>query len=137
MVARFRVNQSLRSSPLLGSAAPPLDPREVPVVEAVWALNDQVRGHHRVARPAQLVASDRLGEDARLIGHEPRLVDSTRDGVPLDLQVWDSERVEYVRARDVQDHGATPATADARRAGAVDFRNAELADEFPGVRIDE
>src|SRR5438093_305167 len=106
-------------------------------MEAVWALNDQVPHHQRVARPAQLVASDRLEEDARLLGHEPRLVDSTRDGVPLDLQVWDSERVEYVRARDVQDHGTAPASADRRRAGSIDLRNPELPDEFPGVRIDE
>src|SRR5439155_25530874 len=116
---------------------PPLNPREVPVVEAVWALNDQVRHHQRVAGPTQLIATDRLGEDARLLGHKPSLVDSTWDCVPLDLEVVDPERVEYVRARDVQDHGAAPATADAWRARAVDLRNPEFADEFPGVRIDE
>src|SRR2546428_5565263 len=96
-----------------------------------------------MAGPAELVAPDRLQilgygvGDANLVRDEPRLIHTTRDRVSLDLEDRDPEGVEHVCARDVEDYGSAPTTADACGARAVCHRDLERADDFVAVRIDE
>src|SRR2546426_8585059 len=96
-----------------------------------------------MAGPAELVAPDRLQilgygvGDANLVREKPRLIHTTRDRVSLDLEDRDPEGVEHVCARDVENYGTAPATADAGGTGAVCHRYLERADDLVTVRLDE
>src|SRR2546425_613893 len=96
-----------------------------------------------MAGPAELVAPDRLQilgyrvGDANLVREKPRLIHTTRDRVALDLEDRDPEGVEHVCARDVENYGPAPTTADAGSTGAVCHRDLERADDLVTVRIDE
>src|SRR2546428_2556625 len=96
-----------------------------------------------MAGPAELVAPDRLQilgygvGDANLVREKPRLIHTTRDRVSLDLEDRDPDGVEHVCARDVENYGTAPATADAGGTGAVCHRYLERADDLVTVRIDE
>src|SRR5256885_2587403 len=115
----------------------------VPYAEIVPGEDEEVREHQGVAGPAELVTPDRLAifrdrvRNADLIRDKPRLIHPTRDGIPLDLEDRNPERVEDVRARDVQDDGPAPASAHRGRARPIHDRDAKFADGFTGVRIDE
>src|SRR5256712_2760905 len=96
-----------------------------------------------MAGPAELVAPDRLQilgygvGDANLVREKPRLIHTTRDRVSLDLEDRDPEGVEHVCARDVENYGPAPTTADAGGTGAVCHRYLERADDLVTVRMDE
>src|SRR5438067_79440 len=96
-----------------------------------------------MAGPAKLVAPDRLEifgyrlRDTNLVRDKPRLIHTTWDCVPLDLEEGNSERVKDIGTRDVQDDGPAPATADIRGAGAVPHRDLEHADHFGAACIYE
>src|SRR5438132_7418223 len=96
-----------------------------------------------MAGPAELVAPDRLQilgygvGDANLVREKPRLIHTTGDRVALDLEDRDPEGVEHVCARDVENYGPAPTTADAGSTGAVCHRDLERADDLVTVRIDE
>src|SRR3989442_4077047 len=96
-----------------------------------------------MAGPAELVAPDRLQilgygvGDANLVREKPRLIHTTRDRVSLDLENRDPEGLEPVCARDVENYGTGPATADAGGTGAICHRYLERADDLVTVRIYE
>src|SRR5438128_3211153 len=121
----------------------PLGPRRVEAAKVVLVQDPQMSEHERMARPAQLVAPDRLKivgyplRDADLVRDKPRLIHATRDRVSLDLEDRDPEGVEHVCARDVENYGPAPATADAGSTGAICYRDLERADDFVTVRICE
>src|SRR2546427_6142706 len=115
----------------------------VPYAEIVPAQDEEVCEHQGVAGPAQLVTPDcfailrdRIG-NADLVRNKPHLIHPTWDGIPLDLEDRNPERVEDVRARDVQDDGPAPASAQGGRARPINDRDTKFADCFAAVRIDE
>src|SRR5206468_6895858 len=115
----------------------------VPSAEIVPGEDEEVREHEGVAGPAQLVTPDRFAifrnrvRNADLVRDKPRLIHPTWDGIPLDLEDRNPERVEDVRARDVQDDGPAPASAHRGRARPINDRDAKLVDCLMAVRIDE
>src|SRR5436309_3437030 len=123
--------------------SPPSDPRRVEAEEIVLAKDRHICEHPCMARPAQLVAADRLkifglsNGDPDRVRDKPRLIHATRDWVSLDFEARDSERVEHVCARDVQNYRSAPATANGGGARAIRYGNLEDADHFVAVRIDE
>src|SRR5919201_3123269 len=108
---------------------PRLHPCRIECAEVVLGQDPQIRVHEGMPRTAQLVAADRLEVlrlglwDADLVGHEPRLIHAAGNRIPLDLEGGDAERVEDVRAGDVQDDRSAPAAADARGACGVPHGN--------------
>src|SRR3989442_14175145 len=108
----------------------------VPYAEIVPGEDEEVREHQGVAGPAQLVTTDRFAifrdrvRNADLVRDKPRLIHPTWDGIPLDLEDRNPERVEDVRARDVQDNGPAQASPHSGRARTVTDRDAKIANCF-------
>src|SRR5213593_453153 len=123
--------------------SPPLDSRRIEAEEVVRAQDPQICEHERMAGPAELVAADRLkifglgSGDADRVRDKPRLIHATGNCVSFDFEERDSERVEHVCARDVQNYGSAPATADGWGTRAICHRNLKCADDFVPVRVNE
>src|SRR5207249_10619898 len=123
--------------------SPPLDSRRIEAEEVVRAQDPQICERERMAGPAELVAADRLkifwlvSGDADRVRDKPRLIHATGNCVSFDFEERDSERVEHVCARDVQNYGSAPATADGCVNRAICHRIIESSDVLLAVPINE